>query len=134
MTPEHEETLSAMFDGEAVDADALRAALAEPDAADVLLSFAALRLRVQGDEAPSPTLAKNLAALADGDSASPGWWSRTWRVAVPAALVGGAAAAMLVFVAAKRPRSAGIEMPDGPPQPDLVVEFALGHDTRGRGR
>jgi hypothetical protein len=47
MKPEHLEVLSALFDGERVDATLLAEALADPAAADTLAEFAGLRLRVQ---------------------------------------------------------------------------------------
>jgi hypothetical protein len=49
MNAEHQDVLSAFFDGESVDPSALIEALAEPDAASLLADFAALRAEAQRD-------------------------------------------------------------------------------------
>ncbi len=54
MRPKHTEVLSAFFDGEAVDTDALAASLQEPDAIEFLVEFARLRRAVH-DDASRPT-------------------------------------------------------------------------------
>jgi hypothetical protein len=54
MKPEHLEVLSALFDGERVDATLLAEALADPAAADTLAEFAGLRLRVH-EECDEPS-------------------------------------------------------------------------------
>ena len=54
MTPNHAEVLSAFFDGETVEADALATSLQEPDAIEYLLEFARLRRAVHED-ASRPT-------------------------------------------------------------------------------
>jgi negative regulator of sigma E activity len=54
MTPNHAELLSAFFDGEAVEADALAASLQESDAIEFLVEFARLRRAVYED-ASRPT-------------------------------------------------------------------------------
>ena len=51
---EHGAVLSALVDGEAVDPEALRAALQQPDAVGLLVDFASLRFKLaQEDQQPS---------------------------------------------------------------------------------
>ncbi len=49
MTTDHVEVLSAFFDGEAVEPDALAASLENPEAVELLLEFARLRRAVHED-------------------------------------------------------------------------------------
>ena len=119
MTTSDTEVLSALLDGEPLDADRLAAALEDPTARATLVDFVRLRAAVATDNQPvPPSLARLRSPRATG-----------------ALLRWPAAAAVLfaVFLAgwfAPRPWNADVPVTpsDAPPQPTRIEKFVPGVD------
>lgn len=105
MTPESEEILSSMCDGASVDPHVLAEALAEPEAAALLVDYARVRRAVETDaEAPRAAFSANLGrVVAHGRR----WWrgGPSAPVAVVAALVILAVAAGAIIGRLSSPRT-----------------------------
>jgi negative regulator of sigma E activity len=120
MTDAHTEVLSAFCDGEAVDPDALAAALADPAGREVLVDFARLRAAVVST-APMPA---SLARLRPSAIRRVHGWSGRAAVAAAAAVV------FLLMTAwfAPRPWFTGGGRGNAPPSPSRVVRYEPGVD------
>jgi negative regulator of sigma E activity len=117
MTEHHIETISALWDGEPVDPDALEAALADPGARAALVDFARLRAHVRSDPEPLPA---TLSTLRRDTS---GWLTRRVPVGAVAALL------LLMLVAGwLLPRPPLVQSPAGPPRPTRTIAFEPGVD------
>jgi hypothetical protein len=112
----HIETMSALWDGELVDPDALAAALGDPAARAALVDFARMRAAVRADEAPLPA---SLATLQPSAGLA--------RVRLPL----GAVAALLLVVLLTGwmlPRPWVESREDLPPAPARTLTFEPGVD------
>lgn len=119
------QVLSMLIDGETVDPDSLLEALSEGGAAQTLRSFAELRVAVAADTTgPSAAVAAAI-AQAQARPSKVAWLRRPLTSAVPAAMVGAAAAAAALLVFRPATPSPVIAQADAPPRPELVVRFAL---------
>lgn len=120
------EVLSALVDGEAVDADALATALARPEAADCLVEFVRWRASLRAAEADESWRAATVARLSGADGGGdPRRRGLRWAAAI-------AAAAALV-VALLLPRTEReTASPTQPPPPDRVLRFEPGVDWVSR--
>jgi len=123
MTQASLEVLSAFADGDAVDTEALAAALAEPEARATMIEIARLRAAVRSDpSAPSPRFYEAI----EGELAVPRPLSRAGRVlrlaAAAVVIVGIGIAAGLAL------RQGKSRMSNEPPTPTRQIEFVPGVD------
>jgi len=117
MTEDHIETMSALWDGEAVDPDALAGALADPAARAALVDFARLRADVRSDAEPFPA---SLSALRRENSR---WLNTRVPVGAVAALL-----LLMLFAGWLLPRPPLAQSPAGPPEPTRTIRFEPGVD------
>jgi hypothetical protein len=123
MTRDPLEVLSALLDGEPVEAEVLAAALLAPGAREALVDFARLRGAVADDDArPSPAF---YAAMTAGLSAEPRRRSVAWRVAR-----GLAAAVVLALAGLGAASLPSLRQPaaEEPPRATRVLRFTPGVD------
>jgi hypothetical protein len=110
----HIETMSALWDGEPVDPDALAAALGDPAARAALVDFARMRAEVRTDASPLPP---SLATMRRGHEIT--------RVRLP---LGAVAALLLIvlFTGWMLPRPWAAVAADVPPAPVRTLTFEPG--------
>ena len=114
----HIETMSALWDGEPVDPDALAAALGDPAARAALVDFARMRAEVWADASPLPA---SLATMRRGHEIT--------RVRLP---LGAVAALLLIvlFTGWMLPRPWAESREDLPPAPARTLTFEPGVDWK----
>jgi hypothetical protein len=120
----HEETLAALFDGEAADPEALADALAQPDSAAFLVGLSRLRVLTQDDDRrPDDRLYADMSRVL-----TPRRWRRLLASAV---LLPAAAAAALLVVAGALTGWFGSAQPVRSPPPPPAASLTRGTETGG---
>jgi hypothetical protein len=125
---DYADAISAFIDGEPVDPDHLRDALARADGRDLLVELLALRDLVTADPG-----AQSAATVPTVPAARAGWRRLAVAAAVGLALGGGYFAGLRSGGPPAGPAASSARIADAPPEPTVVVTVDRWTDTRKGG-
>jgi hypothetical protein len=126
MSQDPSEVLSALLDGEDVEPEELRAAMARPGAGELLRDLALLRAKIRADTAePSEAFRRRMRAALRERSLEEPRRLRWLRVAVPMAAAALVVLALYLWIGGRYEGTRG-RAADRPPKPDQVLRFEPG--------